>query len=104
MFTTMFQKVTSKVEKVKFVNKGSKKRNIPNHNTNVIYLTQPTYRLMGKDTSHGKRGSSEKTWLQKGHWRRQPYGSRKSPQYRSIFIEAMWKGSGSKLVSKVYKV
>jgi len=103
MFTSMFQKVTDKVLLHKVVNKGSKKRNIPNHTTSIIYLSQPSYRLTGKNkpTAHG---ASDKTWLQRGHFRRQPYGNRSAPQYRSIWIEMMWKGSGSKVLEKIIKV
>ena len=103
MFTSMFQKVTDKVENIKFVNKGSKKRYIPNHNTSVVYLSQPTYRLVGAAAARGQK-TSDKTWMQKGHFRRQPFGSRAAPSYKSIWIDAHWKGSGSKSVGKVYKV
>lgn len=103
MFVSMFQKVTDKIEIVKSVNKGSKKRNMPNHNTSVTYLSQPTYKLLGKDNT-GTRNSSNKTWMQKGHFKRQPYGKRSAPRYKSIWIDAMWKGSESKVLEKVIKV
>ena len=104
MYTFMFQKVTDKVCITKTVNKGSKKRNIPDHTTHVTYLSQPTYRLLGRDSSTGKRGPSDKTWIVKGHFRRQPYGRRENPSYKQIWIDAMWKDKGAKVLEKTYKV
>jgi len=103
MFTSMFQKVTDKVLLHKVANKGSKKRSIPDHVTTTVYLSQPSYTLSGKNNIIS-RGSSDKTWMQKGHFRRQPYGSRSAPTYKSIWIDAMWKGSGSKVLGKIIKV
>jgi len=103
MFTSMFQKVTDKVLLHKVANKGSKKRSIPDHVTTTVYLSQPSYTLSGKNNI-SSRGSSDKTWMQKGHFRRQPYGSRSAPTYKSIWIDAMWKGSGSKVLGKIVKV
>ena len=85
MFTSMFQKVTDRVLLKKVANKGSKKRGIPNHTTSIVYLSQPTYSITGKNTSSSREASS-KTWMQKGHFRRQPYGSRSTPTYKSNII------------------
>lgn len=103
MFTSMFQKEADRVQIHKVANKGSKKRIMPDHTTTITYLSQPTYTLTGKAAT-GDRKGSDKTWMQRGHFRRQPYGKRDNPMYKEIWIDAMWKGKGSKILERVIKV
>ena len=100
LYMLMFKKDTTRVRPIITRNAGSKKRGIPKHNTNTIYLSQPKYQTNGVKGLHHKI-SKGVTWLVKGHFRNQPVGKRDEDKFKTIFIDPFWKGEGAEMMRKV---
>jgi len=78
-------------------------QNLPRHERRAIQRTEAPYRVLdlrtperAKDKAGTRKVEWTKRWGVRGHWRNQPYGPRKDPKYRRIWIDWFLKGPEDK--------
>lgn len=80
--------------------KGARVWNMP-----PVKLDQNVTRLVSEHAKTGRAFKISHKFLVRGHWRRQPIGSRKDPRYKMTWIKPYWKGpETSEVYQRVYSM